>query len=259
MVRGYMIADEARETAPTAPVGKRRHFPFVTAAVWLATATATALGILYPAVLDALMRRPGALAAGEWWRLVTPLLVHDKGWSQILINLAGIAAIGAAVERVYGGRRWLALYAIAGVVGQIAASVWYPVGAGASVGIAGLSGGLLAWLLARRAPVPRVAPYFMVFLTASLVGRYGGNLGIPGGDTGGAIAACTLLGAILTNLPRFGVSRDGATRVVALVGLLGAVALVALRDIHGPAILVAVGVAATMLRHGRRTPLGGEA
>jgi rhomboid protease GluP len=102
-----------------------------------------------------LRRRPGALAEGEWWRLVTPLFVHPGGWPQIAFNFTGIAVCGVLVERLFGPWRWLLLYFLPGLVGEIAGYAWHPTGAGASVGGAGLLGALLAWLAARPELPPR--------------------------------------------------------------------------------------------------------
>ncbi len=242
----------------------RERLPVATAAVFVATATATAAHSFAPAVLDVLIRRPGALAAGEWWRLVTPMFVHDKGWSQIVINLAGIALAGAAIEwRLDSSRRWLALYFVPGVIGQAAAYFWYPEGGGASTGVSGLCGGVIVWLLRRddagndeREGFPRAAAFYAVFLIASLVGRYAVNLGMIGGEIGGAVAACTALGVVFAQFRRRYPSPRATALFLGYVGVAGAVVLAALRDIHGPAVLAGMGIAAAFLVVRRRNRRG---
>jgi hypothetical protein len=98
--------------------------------------------------------RPAALAAGQWWRLVTALFVQYDPWWQIVIVFALIAGIGAIAERLFGPGRWLLLYVGCGVVGQAFGFRWQPYDAGASVAGAGLLGwgqanppaGLRDWL-----------------------------------------------------------------------------------------------------------------
>ena len=73
-----------------------------TAAVLAATTVLTVLQLPFPAVRLALWREPDALAAGQWWRLVTSLFVqYDPVW-QIVVVLAFIAGIGVVAERLNG-------------------------------------------------------------------------------------------------------------------------------------------------------------
>ena len=97
------------------------------------TVAVTALQFPVPAVRPALGRDAVALAAGQWWRLVTALFVQYDPWWQIIIVFALIAGIGAVTERVFGPGRWLLLYVGCGVVGQAFGFRWQPYDAGASV------------------------------------------------------------------------------------------------------------------------------
>lgn len=130
-----------------------RRVPIATIGVFIATAAVTAWQLADPRVLDALRRSPERLAAGEWWRLVTPLLVHADGPRQMVVNAAALLTLGPLIEWRTGARAWLALYAVAALAGELSGYAWDPYGAGASVGICGLLAALAVWLL--RAPLLR--------------------------------------------------------------------------------------------------------
>jgi rhomboid protease GluP len=108
------------------------------------------LQFLYPEVYELLKRRPGGLAAGEWWRIVSPLFVHGHGWPHLIFNLAWIAYVGVVVERLFGSTRWLIIYFVSGVIGEFAGFAWKPDGAGASLGGSGLIGALCLWIILGR-------------------------------------------------------------------------------------------------------------
>lgn len=125
----------------------QKQFPVVTSIVFVVTMTVTALQFVFPAVLTELRRSPEMYSSGEWWRFITPLFVHTEGWPQIVFNGLCLAILGPMVEYRYGPYRWLALYFLAGFVGELAGFAWKPTGAGASVAFCGLLGGLAIWRL----------------------------------------------------------------------------------------------------------------
>jgi len=129
-----------------------RWWPIATTSVLAVTVVVTVLQFPFPAVRLALWRDPDALAAGQWWRLVTALFVQNDLWWQIVIVFALIAGIGAFAERLFGPGRWLLLYFGCGVVGQGFGFRWQPYDAGASVAGAGLLGAVCAWLLSPAGP-----------------------------------------------------------------------------------------------------------
>ncbi len=149
----------------------KRQWPFMTTAILLVTGIFTALQFPFPGVLEALRRNPQALASGEWWRFISPLLVHADGWSQIIFNFTAIAVFGILAERIFGHWRWLLLYLVGGIAGEIAGYAWQPFGAGASVGLFGLLGGLLAWqLLSLATPRARIAAIVGLAAAVALLG-----------------------------------------------------------------------------------------
>jgi rhomboid protease GluP len=144
--------------------------PIATLLVLGVTTIITVVQFLHPEVLKLLGRRPGTLAAGEWWRVVSPLFVHSQGWRHLLFNLVWISAVGVIVERIFGRRRWLVLYFLSGIIGEVIAFAWKPDGGGASLGGSGLLGGLCVWLLLRGDQWPwRIRVWGPVCLVAALV------------------------------------------------------------------------------------------
>lgn len=125
------------------------------------TALITSLQFVFPEILSEFRRNRGALRAGEWWRMVTPLFVQALGWKQCCIN--GVAAVifCPLAETLYG-KRLLALYFVSGVLGEIFGYAWSPNSAGSSLGIAGVIGGLFAFAFLHRQEIPRLASVFAI-------------------------------------------------------------------------------------------------
>jgi len=130
--------------------------PLLTIGVLLVTGICTALQFSYPELLFAFRRTPGLFSQHEWWRLITPILVHDGGWRQIAFNFPATLIVGAIVERVYSRTEWLGLYLLGAVAGELAGCAWQPYGAGNSVAGAGLLGGIAVWLLTLKSMQARV-------------------------------------------------------------------------------------------------------
>ncbi|MDA7026945.1 rhomboid family intramembrane serine protease [Bacillus sp. CLL-7-23] len=80
---------------------------------------------------------------GEWWRLLTPIVLHI-GFIHLLFNTFALLSVGAAAERVFGSFRFVVIYILAGVFGSIASFIFSPyLSAGASGAIFGCLGALL--------------------------------------------------------------------------------------------------------------------
>lgn len=101
---------------------------------------------------------------------------------------------------------------------------WEPYGAGASITI----GGLVAWMLVRRAIGPPIPAFVAVWLPTTLLGY----------AVGSATASILL---------RRGVSGPRLAPVVGAGILLCGVALSALRNNHGPPILIGAALSAILL------------
>ena len=104
-----------------------------------------ALGANYrPAVLD-----------GEVWRLAVCVFLHG-GVVHLAANSLGLLYVGLLLEPVLGRIRFVACFLASGLSGSIASVVWYKatVSVGASGGIMGLWGVMIALSFVDRAKVP---------------------------------------------------------------------------------------------------------
>lgn len=197
--------------------------PYVTAAVFVITAVPSLLQFALPGLEPALMRDPPAIAGGQWWRLATSLIVQDGGVFGTLSNLAFLAVLGYVAERALGPTRWLALYLCGAVAGEATGYLLGQPGAGNSVALCGLAGGLV--LAAGR---------FERSLSAFYAVASGAWLPAASGGTWGLVATVVLAIAGFQLV----IHRDRLPRwlPVAVYGAAAAV-LVTFRDLHGFALL----------------------
>jgi len=207
-------------------------FPLVTVVVGGVTALGAVAQAFVPGMLAALERAPAGLY-GEWWRTVTALVVQDGGVVGALSNLFFLVLVGAAAEQVLSRGAWLVQYLGTGLASELAGYAWQPVGAGNSVAVCGLAGGLAValWRGAERAP-EWTAPVLLLWCGA-LVATLSAAATLPA-LVAGAVAA-GLAGAA---------RRRGAAvaRPVAAVVLVTGIGLAAARNIHGAALLIGLAI-----------------
>jgi len=129
---------------------RRPRIPLATLCVLAVTGVMTGMQFVFPQVLPALERTPTALADHQWWRLMSPLLVHSDGWRQIAFNFPAILVVGFFFESIYGSKPLLPVYLVCGIAGEICGYMWQPHGAGASIAGAGLLGAVAFWLVGRN-------------------------------------------------------------------------------------------------------------
>lgn len=160
MFQTNRYADEPPDE-PRFPIPGARRKPFVTwallaaiALIWGAvelsggsndSATLIAFGAM----------QAGAIAAGDYWRLLTAMFLHS-GVLHIGLNCVGLFILGTQAEKVYGHVRFTAIYLLSGL-GASALSyalnlsrMENSVGVGASGAVFGLLGALAAFFLVNR-------------------------------------------------------------------------------------------------------------
>jgi len=99
-----------------------------------------------------------AINAGQWWRLLTPMVLHG-GLAHLLFNSMALYVLGRDAEQIYGSLRFLIIYVVAGLAGSIASYTFNPqaLSVGASGAIFGLLGSLGAFAYAARSFIGREA------------------------------------------------------------------------------------------------------
>jgi membrane associated rhomboid family serine protease len=156
---------------------------------------------------------PHGVAAGEYYRLFTAMFLHF-GIIHLLMNMWALWILGRPLEAWFGSARFLGIYLVCGLGGNVAAYVFQPyaLSAGASTAIFGLFAVLFVALRRMRLSTSSVLPIIIINLifTISVPGiSIAGHLGglVTGAVIGAGVAyaplrnrtliqAGTLLGAV---------------------------------------------------------------
>ena len=112
-----------------------------------------------------------AVAAGQWWRLVTAGFLHG-GLLHILMNSWVLFDLGAVVDEMYGNSRMLVIYFVSNVTGFYASYLmWRPAPSiGASAALFGLIGAMIALGMRYRSTVgDRIRSFFVRWLIYGLL------------------------------------------------------------------------------------------
>ncbi|GGQ44900.1 rhomboid family intramembrane serine protease [Couchioplanes azureus] len=134
----------------------------------------------------------GIAGNGEWYRLITAMFLH-YGVLHLLMNMYALWILGRDLERALGPLRFVALYALAGLGGNVAAYVFSAPNqstAGASTAVFGLMAAIFVLLKRLNLSVAPILPVIVinVIFTFAVTGiSVAGHLG--GLVTGGVVAA----------------------------------------------------------------------
>jgi rhomboid protease GluP len=138
-------------------------------------------------------------AAGQLWRIITPIFVHGGLW-HLGVNMYSLYALGFAVEKFFGSRRMLVIYLLSGICGVATSQAFsaHP-SVGASGAIFGLLGAMVAFLYMHRRLFGQTGwrqfgSLVLVAVLNLLMGLMPGvdNLAHVGGLVGGLVLTVTL-------------------------------------------------------------------
>ncbi|MBM7688394.1 rhomboid family intramembrane serine protease [Enterococcus ureilyticus] len=146
------------------------------------------------------MSRPHIFYGHQYWRFFTPMFLHI-GWLHFVVNMVTLYYVGSQVESIYGHWRYLAIYLLSGVAGNIVSFTFgtqTSISAGASTSLFGLFGAFI--ILGRHFRtnpaisfmVQRYATFIGINLIFNLFSSSVDIMGHIGGLIGGLLAASAL-------------------------------------------------------------------
>jgi len=164
---------------------------------------------------------------GQWWRLFTCMWMHG-GLIHIGANMYCFWSFGRIAERIFGPKRYTAIYLITGISSSVASVAWHPfiVSIGASGAIFGVAGALFVPFYRKRLKLPPPVMSSMLrsigmFIVINLI--IGASL--PFIDMSahlGGLVAGFILGNVFVQMAAAGEQAVGKVAIVALVLLAGA-------------------------------------
>ncbi|MEU5788654.1 rhomboid family intramembrane serine protease [Micromonospora purpureochromogenes] len=164
---------------------------------------------------------PHGVASGEWYRLVTAMFLH-YGLVHLLLNMWALWVLGRDLEALLGPLRFLGLYLVAGLGGNVAAYLFSEpnaASAGASTAIFGLFAAVFVIMRRLGRDTSAIVPILVINLIFTFTVP---NISIPG-HIGGLLTGAAM-GLVLAYAPRMrrSVFQAAGTAVI-LVALLGLV------------------------------------
>jgi rhomboid protease GluP len=175
VVTGVLAAGQPRAGAGTSLL---RPWPVSTTATLIVIGTISTVQLAWMPALQTYLERDRAVVnSGQVWGLVTALTVQDGGVAGAVFNLVSLVVIGVVAEYLLGHRWWFVGFAVPALTAELVALSWQPVGAGNSVGVAGLCGAVVGLVVRRSAAsLPAVlwlAPVVVLVLAHDIHGAAG--------------------------------------------------------------------------------------
>ncbi len=245
-------------------LGFDRSTAWLTSAVGVVTLTVSVAALASPALMQALTRNLAQMRAGQWWRIITPVLVQPDGWGQLVFNLLGLAVVGVALEQRTSRPVWTLTYLLGGVGGIAVMGAWHPadLGGGSSDAVAALIGALTVLLAAENRPDHHdrlgrqswagwAAQLYCVFFAAYLTAQ----------DLGGLWWSIVAGNATIVAffIARRALNPTGLTRACLLIVGAAGLTMTAQQDGHGLGVIAGASVAGlALLRRRALAPESGK-
>ncbi|SUO81322.1 rhomboid family intramembrane serine protease [Streptococcus equinus] len=134
----------------------------------------------------------------QLWRLVTPIFVHI-GWEHFFFNMLTLYFVGQLAEQIWGHHKFLALYVLSGIVGNIFTLSFTPnvIAAGASTSLFGVFAAIMvAGYFGRNPYLKELGRNYQALIIVNLIfNLFTPSIGIAGhigGLVGGVLCAIFL-------------------------------------------------------------------
>ncbi len=111
------------------------------------------------------------ISEGEYWRLVTPMFLHAS-LLHLLFNMFSLFLFGPELEQIAGKARFLTIYLLAGLVGNIATYLmydWNYMSVGASGAIYGILGAFGALVYYTRNALPQLKQIIVPIIVIGVI------------------------------------------------------------------------------------------
>lgn len=155
---------------------------------------------------------------GDWYRLFMPILLHSS-LMHIFSNMLTLIIVGPFVEQLFGRVKYLIIYIVAGIWGNLLTFIFDPnpnvVSVGASGALFGLFGAMIAiaWYNRNNLAFKRQLVIFTAFAVFNLISNFNAPSVDIWAHLGGLIAG--VLVALVSNFPS---SQYGGIKILVRVG-----------------------------------------
>lgn len=111
------------------------------------------------------------IGEGQWWHVVTSIFIHS-GFLHVLFNMFSLFLFGPELEKIAGKARFLTIYLLAGIFGNVATYVVQDGGyasVGASGAIFGIFGAFVGLVYYTRKTMPQLKQIIMPLVIISVI------------------------------------------------------------------------------------------